>query len=591
VDTTSSNTAPLASKSIQYLFIALYFVAAAYVCWLEDPVHRAVTMDNKIYYFVSERVASGEVPHISLVDHKHALSSLLSGWAIAIGRAVGVEDLLASRIVSIAVASGTVAAVWALSLRLTGTLFGAHISGLVMLTFSSFLIQGTIGMRPKVFMAFFMVLGLLALSDRKPARSGAYGCAAFLCWQPALLVLGAAAAATLFVERRRASVLRMVGGIVAVFLAYEAYFAWHGALGEQLYQSFIMASDTTFKRYPSAWPSLKFVLRPGPAAHRAELVFPLVLLLCLAATLLFAALRPRQLIRELAERSDKCAVLLGAFLATAFTLLDHQGYPDRFFMQPFTALACGVFGAWLVNRVTDGRRPLIRSAVAAACMLAVAVPALPSLKARHPRRQQEAREYLANNVERIIEHYGTLWCIGCMDLLAIRRLPNHSPFGMIIDPRVRSYAMTKAIGSPYQPLEADELPAVILGQRYPERQMLPWLPDLYERLEMTPFKGSRIRVWVRKDAPSAPRWLRSSKAQLAARDRRRESRAQRDPHDSIASMLAAIGYPDCDLQSCDTNGDGRLTTTDVQELVVCGLPSDSTARAACLRERNNTAAN
>jgi hypothetical protein len=589
MDTTHSNRAPLPSKGIQYLFVALYFAVAAWLCWFENPTQLAVSMDNKIYYFVSERVASGEAPHVSLVDHKHALSSMLSGWAMAIGRSVGAPDLISARILSITVAAGTVAAVWALTLRMSGRLLSAHMSGLVMLTFSTFLVQGTMGMRPKVFMAFFMVLGLLAYADRKPGRSGAYGCAAFLCWQPALLVLGASGAAALFVERRAAAVLRMIGGAVAVFLLYEAYFAWHGALGEQLYQSFVMASDTGFKRYPTVASAIRFVLRPGPWSHKAEFVFPLILLGFLAGLPLLLAVHPRRVLAQFALRPDRCAVLAAAYLVVAFTLVEHQAYPDRFFLHPFVAIACGLFAAWFIDRIAAGKRPLVRNTVAIACMLAVSVPALPrEERPIYTLRHRQARERLADVVERLVGRYESVWCIGCLDLLAMRRLPNHSPFGLLVDPRVRAYAKTKAVGSPYQPLEADELPAMILGQRYPEHATFPWLRDRYRRLRPPVFANTEIRVWLRKDARRPPQWLKVPPKPLPGQRQRQPW--QKYPRsgpagkaDLITELLIAAGYTDCDLKACDFDGDGQLTMSDVDLLILCKRLTDAAARSACKR--------
>ena len=95
-------------------------------------------------------------------------------------------------------------------------------------------------------------------------------------------------------------------------------YAFDSRLGEQLYQSFIMAADTTYKRYPTAWESLKFIVRPDPWGERVEMIFPIVKLTLLVSlpALLFTK-RRRALLEQLASRPDRCAAVASGLAARA----------------------------------------------------------------------------------------------------------------------------------------------------------------------------------------------------------------------------------------------------------------------------------
>jgi hypothetical protein len=169
-------------------------------------------------------------PHISLVDHKHALSSMLSGWAMLLGRGVGMDDVYSVRVLSMLLAATLPAALWVVALRLTRRPIVAHLTAFIALSFDDFFVQAAMGVRPQLFMAVFMVYALAALSARWYATAGASAIASFLCWQPALVVFASSCVALALQRSSRRSLARYVVGGLAVLAAYEGYFACHGAL-------------------------------------------------------------------------------------------------------------------------------------------------------------------------------------------------------------------------------------------------------------------------------------------------------------------------------------------------------------------------
>src|SRR5262245_35580044 len=69
-------------------------------CWRYEPLSRPITVDDQVYFYISERAAAGVPPHVSLVDHKHQLTALLSAAAMSAGRPLGIDDVIAARVLS-----------------------------------------------------------------------------------------------------------------------------------------------------------------------------------------------------------------------------------------------------------------------------------------------------------------------------------------------------------------------------------------------------------------------------------------------------------------------------------------------------------
>jgi hypothetical protein len=487
--------------------LLFWFCIGLFACYRFNPLHIPFAIDNQIYFFISERVAAGVPPHISLVDHKNSLSSLLSGAAIVAGRWLGVDDALSVRALSAAVAAGTVAAVWLLAYRLRGRALEAHLSALFMLVFVDYFAQGAQGVRPKVFMAFFMTTGLASFAGRHMLRGGVLSASSFLCWQPALLIPTCLGVSSLIEAPRLRRALRFSLGAAAAMLAYELYFLWHGALGEQLFQTYVMPTREEAWPVPPLTESLRFIVRLGHNRDDASMILPVLLMGGIVLAGLLALFRPRVTWNWIQTRSSWAAVALSATASFAFTLVNHQAYPDMFFLHPFIAVAGGlaIGGAYdLLGRLKlPGPLAALRTVLVVLLMLTTAQLAwdrrsmFRSSSHRGPSLTQQRA--LAAELTELSEQYGTVWAIGCVHLLALNRTGNFLPYGLLIDPNVRTYMMSKAGGKPFVPLDENgKLPGMILVARGGERKVMPWLPRLFERVENIRFKSNGISIWVQR---------------------------------------------------------------------------------------------
>lgn len=496
---TSLRTA-LPSRAERVGFALAFLAAGAWACWVFDPTRLPFSADNQTFYFIAERAASGVPPHIGLVNHKLALSMMMSGGAIWLGRFAGIDDVMAARFLSIALAAGTASLVWALTLRLTRARLPAVLAGVTMLTFADFSKQGAMGVRPQLFATFFLVLALVCCADRKPLRSGLFAGASFLCWQPAATVaVGVAAAAAADPEDRRSLAWVCLGGVVS-FLLYEAYFALHGALGEQLYQSFVMGLDTSAHKTPRWRDAGRFLLLlEGPGPGRGYLIAAGFVLLVAWGWLRTAA-SPRQTWEWLRAQPGILAAVLTAHLAVAFTLSDFQAFPDRFVLLPLYAAAFGFVLAGAITAFSHLPRRYVRAGIGALCAFALVAPRLQDrLSSTERSRSLESQRELASAIGDLERDYGPVWVIGCVHLLGLARRDNFDRYGVMIDPRVRAYMQHEVApgARAYRPKGGD-MPAVVLTARHGARRALPWLKREYRPADEPGFGRHRITVWVRK---------------------------------------------------------------------------------------------
>ena len=239
---------------------ALFALTVAVCVWVYQPRLAPITLDNQTFFYIAERAASGVPPHLSVVNHKQALSHLLSGAAIYVGRIYGADDVMAGRALSIFACAALVALTAVLGKLLTRSTNVAAFAGLLMLVYMQLLRQAVMGFRPHLYATLFMVAALVAYARNRERTAGACATAAFLCWQPAVGAAMGIAAASLTDAFPRRLLVRLAAGALLVVVPYEAYFIATGALGAQIYQSWTMASYGALDKVPGFWETVRFLL-------------------------------------------------------------------------------------------------------------------------------------------------------------------------------------------------------------------------------------------------------------------------------------------------------------------------------------------
>lgn len=485
--------------------VAWALAAAAFFCSL-DPLGRPLKADNQLYFFMAERAASGVPPHVSHVDSKNQLGVLVTAAAIAAGRAVGVDDVVASRVVSIAAAAGAVALAAELATLLAGSAAAGHVAALALLATRGFAEHAAAGNNVKIYMMAFLLLAHVAMAggrgDKRLVAAGMAAGAAFLCWQPALLVVAAVAFEAL-VSRGGGlrAALVVAASAAAPVAAYELYFAVHGVLGEQVRQSYVMTLGSV--HHPRRlWPSLLFVLTEGRGGARPLRVVPMlsVVFALAAAARLVAA--PRRALAALAATPGGWSFVLAGAGATAFTLYDHQGIPDLFFPDPYFAVACGLLAVAAANAVSrlagggrgSGPAGAWAAAVAAALALALGLQMRGDAdgRATGPYDLGDQRR-LAEGLERDGRRLGSIWAYDAVHLLALVHLDNHVPYGLFWDD-VRSVMDVER----YRPLDDGWMPGIIVHSGDAPPGSAAYLGSEYVEATDPAFAAQALRVWHRR---------------------------------------------------------------------------------------------
>ena len=504
---------------------AAWFLVAVAACLLYGPGELAFEGNSRGQFFIAERVASGVAPHISSISGKNSLSYLISGAGIYLGRMAGLPDYWSVRLLTILVLAASVGLCWVVTYRLvrdeggrepSDSRFAAHVAALSMISFSGYIFEATLGARPKIFLVFFIFLTLLAIIAKRPLWTGVAGALAFLCWQPALLVLAASIVPLLLWQRRGRSLGCWAVGLVLTFLLYEAYFVYHDAWREQLFQTFVFAGKYMSPVHTSVISNPARLLRSwregfslfNPAA--AFLLFWMVafwsvVLVDLRSAGSFMRSRPASTFLQI------CAVG-----AVGFTLYDHQGYPDLFFLIPPLAIATGTGVIWIEeqaerlwlgyqrrqNHPPGDREPPVpapgwKRAVRWSVVVALALIATGGDSRFGNRVGLDEQQGMAREIGGLSQEPDGIYAVNCTHLLALNRRPNWSEYGHIFR-GVRALMLDQTSGPDRPPRKAGRLPELIVvsGRVPPEITIV--LQSDYVKVNRRRYRKQNVAVWRRQ---------------------------------------------------------------------------------------------
>jgi len=483
-------------------FLVCWALVAMLACWRVDPVARPLTGDNQLYFYLAERAASGVAPHVSHVDTKNQLGVLITAAAISTGRALGVDDVLASRLASIVFLAASVALAAELATLLAGSAAAGHLAALALLASRGLVEHSTTGNNVKVFLLAFVLLAHVAMarSGRSQQRSSAwYVCAglaagaAFLSWQPALLVVAALVVEALAGPRgsmRRAAIL--LGAALLPVAGYELYFALHGAIGEQLHQAYVMTLGSVHSPV-RLLHSLGFVFTEATGTLFPMRVGPLSWALLTAGALLFAASSPQNATALLRSRAGLLAFAIAGTAATLFTVYDHQGVPDLFFPDPYFAVATGLLTVAVMRAAKGSALRQLHSLVPIVVAVAlVAQFGRDAMLRRVPNYDLDDQKRAAAVVREQHDTVGSVWAYGAVHLLGLAHLDNHVPFGLFFDD-VESVLAADS----FVPLRDGRMPELILQSRRPLPGAAVYIDRDYSEITPEEFRSQGVRAWRR----------------------------------------------------------------------------------------------
>jgi hypothetical protein len=340
-------------------------------------------------------------------------------------------------------------------------------------------------------------------------------------------------AASLGQERGRVRALAaLAAGALLVVLPYEAYFVAKGALGDQLFQTWTMASYGALRGMPMPWDTLAFLFNSDSRTRWVTAILPAAFAVGCVLVVERLWRSPRTTIAAWDERREVRAAVFTLAIALGFTFIDHQAFPDKFTIVPFMAVAAG----WIPFFAADALRPIGESArripivVTISYVLAAAYGGIEGMRNTDVLAIQ--RE-VAAKVRSPDPEQPNVWAVGCLHLLAFNRQANFTQVGALFDARVR-----EAVGADYRPLRDGRMPRVVLTARLGKKIRPAWLTDEYANLTPHEFDEEGVNVWLRRSdtgaGAGAPPSVGAGVAADAEPSRRRRVILRRDLPDSAS---------------------------------------------------------
>ena len=347
-------------------FALAAFVIGVGVILMHHPGRLAERGDLAIWDYVAQSILRGQVPYRDVVEIKTPASAYLSALAMAAGRAAGLPDIAAVRVLQVLLVGLLAAVTYLVAESYLRHRLAAMIAFLVMLL-PNHLVVMIAGTQPKLSMLVFGMTALLCVAKERPFWAGFFSMLSCLCWQPGLMFTGAAALVfsrylTSWRDRRA---LKVIIGALLPLAVMLVYFAAVGALSD-LWLWTVTFNTNVYAPRQVKGPvtALAFIWKITRQQFGTDVLF---ILASAVGLMLFGVERLRRRLRRgglAATDLFRDALVMPPLVYFAFCVLNFQGGPDLLPLFPFI----GIFTAWLLVEI-------IRL-ISASPKLNVAVPAL-----------------------------------------------------------------------------------------------------------------------------------------------------------------------------------------------------------------------
>jgi hypothetical protein len=315
------------------------------------PFSQAENGDSAFYDYFAQLILRGQVPYRDAIDIKAPGSFYLSALAMEAGRAVGVRDIIAARLLHILLAGLLSVVVYLVGETYLRNRFSALVAVSTLLISQHFGLWTVGGGQPKLPMILFGMLTLLLTARDQPFLAGFCSMISCLCWQPGLLFTGAAFlifSRYLFSWRDLRALKVLVGAAIPLTILL-AYFRARGALGD-LWDWTVVFNYSVYSR--KALES-----EVSPLAHMINVVLRiygtdiLLVAISLIGFAVFAGQRLRQRVSEATRSSDlyRDAIVIAPLVYFAACLIRFNAGPYLIPFLPFV----GLFFGWSIVELSN----------------------------------------------------------------------------------------------------------------------------------------------------------------------------------------------------------------------------------------------
>ncbi len=336
--------------------VGLWLLAAA-VVWGVRGFQDDLGRDQALYVLAGQAVADGAPPYVEVMNRSGPLAALLPGGAIALGRLVGLDDVVAARVLFLVLLVLAPALVYMLARDVFGSRLAGSAAAATLLAFRGLAVSATDGPQSKQAMLVLLVVALLLLTRRRWLWAGVATGLATLSWQPVVIVLVVVALVLALlpsgddVRQRLKGLFHFgVGGALALGVTV-AYFLARGSL-----TPFVEGFWGINARYTE---QQGLAARPLDGWNYVTEWFGWTVVLLFAGLLLSVALGLRGAIRRSGRDADVAALGAGTLAGLGWSMIAFNGAPDSLVVLPMAAIGVGG-GVALVGELLPERwqRPL-----------------------------------------------------------------------------------------------------------------------------------------------------------------------------------------------------------------------------------------
>ncbi len=173
-------------------FAIIAFLSGVAVMLSYRPWKQIEVGDPAVYDYIAQSILRGQIPYKDVVDIKGPGAAYISALAIFFGKAFGLRDVLAVRLMNVLLVGLLSAVTFLVAEKYLRHRVAAILAFLVPLMPEHFAMMMITGTQPKLPMILFGMASLLLIAKDKPFWAGFCSMLSCLCWQPGLLFTGTA---------------------------------------------------------------------------------------------------------------------------------------------------------------------------------------------------------------------------------------------------------------------------------------------------------------------------------------------------------------------------------------------------------------
>jgi hypothetical protein len=504
----STTVTRLVNSSTPTTLSVCIFLLTALMMLAYRPFSQAESGDSAFYDYFAQLILRGQVPYRDAIDIKAPGSFYLSALAMAAGRALGVRDIIAARLLHIFMASLLSVVVYLVGEAYFRNRFAALLAVSTLMISQHFGLWTVGGGQPKLPMILFGMLALLLTARNQPFLAGLCSMISCLCWQPGLLFTGVA---FLIFSRylttwRDLRALRVLAGAVIPLALVVVYFGMRGALGD-LWNWTIVFNYSVYSRKA-------FESETSPMRHMMSVVFKIyrtdivLVAIGLAGFAVFTAQRLRERLGRIRDSHDlyRDAIVIAPLVYFAACLIRFNAGPYLIPFLPFVGLFFGwsvvefsgiVNKRWPLASATDTKTASL-SLLLVILFLGVAVYRAIAYQFESIQTLQE-QDKTFQAVGRLLSASDPIYVHGTTELLVLLDKPNLNPY-VFMDFGKDDYIAVRKYGGSFPSLvdeieaQAPKIVALSRLQRVSHRNELKeWAETHYVSLGLPGYEEISIR--------------------------------------------------------------------------------------------------